>query len=408
MRGASILGVGMTLFGRHAERTHTDLARAAAAAAMTDAGIRPGDLGMAIYANVIQGYFAQEMSIPGEYALRPLGVEGVRVMHVEAACASSTIGLHVAIDYVRAGLADVALVVGVEKLYSPDRAKRFAVFQQPRDAEEARAYLDRTRGMLVPAPAGAEGPGPNIMMDAYAAQARLHMATYGTRPRQIAAVAAKNHVHSVHNPLAQYRNAMSIEEVLAAPPVAWPLTVPMCAPISDGAAAAIVCADEIVQRYPGARPVRVLAAESQSGRDRAPDDYEHHVSRLTAARAYENAGIGPDDVDVAEVHDASSSGEIVQCEALGLCAPGRGGWCAERGELSVGGRIPVNVSGGLVSKGHPLGATGLGQIHELVLQLRGDAGPRQVEGARIALAENSGGFYGVEDGLSAITILRRD
>jgi acetyl-CoA acetyltransferase len=398
----------MTLFGRHAERTHTELTREAVTAALADAGVQPHDVGMAIYANVIQGFFAQEMSIPGEYALRPLGIEGVRVMHVEAACASSTIGLHVAVDYVRAGLADVVLVVGVEKLYSSDRAKRFAVFQQPRDAEEARAYLERTRGMLVPAPAGAEGPGPNIMMDAYAAQARLHMATYGTTPRQIAAVAAKNHAHSVHNPLAQYRNAMSIEEVLAAPPVAWPLTVPMCAPISDGAAAAIVCADDIVQHFPRGRPVRVLAVESQSGRDRAPDAYEHHVSRLTAARAYEKAGVGPDDIDVAEVHDASSSGEIVQCEALGLCAPGRGGWCAEQGETSLGGRIPVNVSGGLVSKGHPLGATGLGQIHEVVLQLRGDAGPRQVKGARIALAENSGGFYGVEDGLSAITILRRD
>ena len=151
----------------------------------------------------------------------------------------------------------------------------------------------------------------------------------------------------------------------------------------------------------------MLAVESQSGRDRAPDDYEHHVTRLTAARSYEKAGVGPDDVDVAEVHDASSSGEIVQCEALGLCAPGRGGWCAEQGETSLGGRIPVNVSGGLVSKGHPLGATGLGQIHELVLQLRGDAGLRQVDGARIALAENSGGFYGVEDGLSAITLLCR-
>jgi acetyl-CoA acetyltransferase len=245
------------------------------------------------------------------------------------------------------------------------------------------------------------------MMDAYAAQARLHMATYGTTARQIAAVAAKNHAHSVHNPLAQYRNAMSIEEVLAAPVVAWPLTVPMCAPISDGAAAAIVCTDEIAQRHPQSRPVRVLAAESQSGRDRAPDDYAHHVTRLTSARAYERAGVGPVDVDVAEVHDASSSGEVVQCEALGLCSAGQGGWCAERGETALGGRVPVNVSGGLVSKGHPLGATGLGQIHELVLQLRGEAGPRQVAGARIALAENSGGFYGVEDGLSAVTILSR-
>ena len=176
MRSASILGVGMTLFGRHIDRSHSDLARAAVTAALQDAGIRASDLGMAIYANVIQGFFAGEMSIPGEYALRPLGIQGVRVMHVEAACASSTISLHVAVDYVRAGLADVVLFVGVEKLYSSDRARRFAVFQQPLDALEAQAYLDRTRCMLAPAPAVLAVPGPNIMMDSYAAQARVHMA----------------------------------------------------------------------------------------------------------------------------------------------------------------------------------------------------------------------------------------
>jgi acetyl-CoA acetyltransferase len=405
MRDVHIIGVGMTPFGRHIDRTHTDLTQQAVTEALADAGARASDLGMAIYANVIQGFFAGEMSIPGEYALRPLGIQGVRVLHVEAACASATIGLHVAADYIRAGLTDVALVVGVEKLYSTDREKRFAVFQQPLDAQEARRYIDATRGMLAPAPDGFDDPGPNIMMEAYAAQARLYMATYGATQRQIAAVSAKNHNHSQFNPLSQYRNAMSIEEVLAAPNVSWPLTVPMCAPISDGAAAAVLCASDVLSRFPGARPVRVLATESQSGSDRAPDDYAGHVTRLVSSRAYEKAAIGPQDIDVAEVHDASSSGEIVQVEALGLCAPGQAGHDAEAGVTALGGRIPVNVSGGLVSKGHPLGATGLGQIFELVTQLRGAAGPRQVAGARIALAENSGGFYGVEDGLSAVTIL---
>jgi acetyl-CoA acyltransferase len=408
MREVRIVGVGMTAFGRHTDKTHTELAQMAAREALADANAKASDLGMAIYANVIQGFFAGEMSIPGEYALRPLGVQGVRVMHIEAACASSTIGLHVAIDYVRSGLADVALIVGVEKLYSEDRAKRFAVFQQPLDAQVASEYLQRTRALLAPAPAGAEVSGPNILMQAYAAQARLHMATYGTTVRQIAAVAAKNHAHSQHNPLSQYRNSLTIDEILAAPAVAWPLTVPMCAPISDGAAAAIVCAGELAGKFNAGRAVRVLAAESQSGRERAPDDYSQHVTRLTAARAFAQAGLGPNDIDVAEVHDASSSGEIVQLEALGLCASGRGGWEAEQGETALGGRIPVNVSGGLVSKGHPLGATGLGQIFELVTQLRGAAGARQVPRARIAIAENSGGFYGVEDGLSAITILAKE
>ena len=405
MRGASIIGIGMTPFGRHLDKSHSDLARIAVRAAMADAGIAADRLDMAVYANVVQGFFAGEMSIPGEYALRPLGIEGVKVMNVEAACASSTIGLHVAVNYIRAGLADVALVVGVEKLYSEDRAKRFAVFQQPLDADVARHYLDVTRGMLVPTPPGLDGSGPNIMMDAYAAQARLHMATYGTTQADIAAVAAKNHRHSQYNPLSQYRNAMSVAEILSAPHVAWPLTVPMCAPISDGASAAIVCAQDLLPRFSDARPVHVLAAESLSGRNRAPDDYDGHVTRRTAALAYEAAGFGPRDMNLAEVHDASSSGEIIQTEALGLVPPGAAGPMAARGETALGGRIAVNVSGGLVSKGHPLGATGIGQIHELVTQLRGRAGERQVANARLAIAENSGGFYGVEDGLSAVTIL---
>ncbi len=407
MRDAVILGIGMTPFGRHLDQTHEQLAQAAVRLALADAGVTGADIDMAVYANVIQGFFAGEMSIPGEYALRPLGISGVRGFHVEAACASSTVGLHLAIDHVRAGLAEMVLVVGVEKLYSADRAKRFAVFQQPRDLIEAERYLALTHNLLAPVPGGLDQVSPNILMKAYAAQARLHMATYGTTQAQIAAVAAKDHAASAHNPLSQYREPMSVAEILAAPQVAWPLTNPMCAPISDGASAAIVCSAEMAARFSGLA-IRVLAAESQTGSDRAPDDYANHVTRKVAARAYDKAALGPADIAVAEVHDASSIGEIIQTEALGLCAPGDAGPAAERGETALGGRIPINVSGGLVSKGHPLAATGIGQIHELVTQLRGQAGGRQVAGARVAIAENSGGFYGVEDGMSAITILARD
>lgn len=407
MREAAIIGIGMTPFGRHLDKSHEQLTQMAVRLALSDAGVEPGAIDMAVYGNVIQGFFVGEMSIPGEYALRPLGISGARGFHVEAACATSTVGLHLAVDHVRAGLAELALVVGVEKLYSEDRAKRFAVFQQPRDIVEAEGYLQRTAGLLAPVPESEAGESPNVLMEAYAAQARLHMATYGTTQRQIAAVAAKDHAHSQHNPMSQYRNAMTIEEVLAAPRVAWPLTNPMCAPISDGASAAIVCSAEMAARL-GARAIRVLAAESRTGSDRAPDDYARHVTRLVSARAWERSGAGPEDMQLAEVHDASSIGEIIQVEALGLVAPGEGGPAAERGETALGGRIPVNTSGGLVSKGHPLAATGLAQIHELVTQLRGDAGGRQVEGARLAVAENSGGFYGVEDGMSAVTVLARD
>ncbi|WP_066557534.1 thiolase family protein [Croceicoccus bisphenolivorans] len=404
---ALILGVGMTQFGRHLDRTHTDLVQEAVTLALGDAGIKAAQIDSTVYATVVQGFFAGEMSIPSQFALRPLGISGVRTLTVEAACASSTIGLHQAIMQVEAGISEVALVVGVEKLYSRDREKKFAVFQQPLDIALAKQYVEDTRPLLAPPPEGFDGPGPNAMMDAYAAQARLHMKTYGTTQRQIAAVAAKNHVHSVDNPLSQYRDPMTIEDVLAAPNVSWPLTVPMCAPISDGASAAIVVSEAFARRVGTGRAVQVRAWNSRTGQDRAPDDYANHVTRLAAAETFERAGLSPADCDLAEVHDASSIGEILQVEGLGLCLPGEAGPAAERGELSLGGRIPVNVSGGLVSKGHPLGATGTGQIHELVTQLRGEAGVRQVDGARIAVAENSGGFYGVEDGMSAVTILEK-
>jgi acetyl-CoA acetyltransferase len=247
-------------------------------------------------------------------------------------------------------------------------------------------------------------------MDVYAAFARFHMKRFGTTQRQLAAVAAKNHTHSVHNPLSQYRKPFTTEEVLAAAPITYPLTVPMCSPVSDGAAAVVVGTAAALKRLrvDRRRAVRVLACVLQSGSDRIPDDIHRHCTALAAKRAYEAAGIGPGDVDVAEVHDATAIGEIIQIENLGFCGYGEGGTLAERGDTLIGGRIPVNPSGGLESKGHPIGATGLGQIHELVTQLRGKADVRQVQGAKIAIAENGGGLQGIEEAVACITILGRD
>jgi acetyl-CoA acetyltransferase len=246
-------------------------------------------------------------------------------------------------------------------------------------------------------------------MDIYASMGRMHMREFGTTQRQIAAVSAKNHGHSVHNPLAQYRQAYSVEEILSAPPITYPLTLPMCSPISDGAAAAIVCSEAGLERLKGGRTraIRVLASVLQTGSDRPAAALDQHLVRLGSIKAYEQAGVAPRDVSVAEVHDATAIGEIIQSEVLGLCEPGMGGVAAERGDTSIGGRIPINPSGGLESKGHPIGATGLGQLYELVTQLRGEAGQRQVEGARIALAENGGGLCGVEEAVASITILGR-
>jgi acetyl-CoA acetyltransferase len=246
-------------------------------------------------------------------------------------------------------------------------------------------------------------------MDVYAALGRHHMKTYGTTQRQIATVAAKNHQHSVHNPLAQLHDPCSIEQVLASPPIAYPLTLLMCAPISDGAAAAVLCNADGLKRLNGAgkRAVRVLASVVQTGSNRRPDEPLKGVAHLAASKAYTQAGVAPGDVDVAEVHDASSMGEILNVESLMLAPIGEGGPAAARGDFTVGGRIPVNPSGGLVAKGHPIGATGLGQVHELVTQLRGEAGKRQVGNARIAIQQNGGGLYGIEEAVVAVNVLAK-
>ena len=220
---------------------------------------------------------------------------------------------------------------------------------------------------------------------------------------------AKNHTHSVQNPLSQYQVAYTTDEILDAPPIAYPLTLPMCAPISDGSAAAVLASPEGLRRLRGdsSRAIRVLSTVMRSGTDRGADDYENHVTALAARAAYEEAGVDPSEVDVAEVHDATAMGEIIQVENLGLVPFGEGGPAAERGDFTLGGRVPVNPSGGLESKGHPIGATGLGQIHELVTQLRGEAGPRQGADARIAVQENGGGVIGVEEATTAVSVLAR-
>ena len=246
-------------------------------------------------------------------------------------------------------------------------------------------------------------------MSIYAAMCRFHMKTFGTTQRQIAAVAAKNHAHSVHNPYSQFRKSFTIDEILAAPPITYPLTLPMCAPLSDGAAAVVLCTEQGLKRLRAdrSRCVKVAASVIRSFSNRSYTEPERNIGRLAAQRAYEIAGLGPEDMQVAEVHDAAAMGEIIQSENLGFVPLGEGGPAAERGDFAMGGRLPINVSGGLESKGHPLGATGIGQLFELVTQLRGEAGARQVQGARHAIQENGGGMVGVEEAAVAIHILSK-
>lgn len=406
-----VIGVGMTPFGKFLSRSVKDLTREAVTEALKDADCEVGQIDAAFFSNAVQGHMEGQHLIRGQIALRPLGIERIPVFNVENACASASTAFNLAVNYLRAGQGDVALAVGVEKMYSEDKARMFAAFDSGWDVSETESIQRRllALGEGVTVPPGTTSKGPySVFMDVYAAFARFHMKKFGTTQRQIAAVAAKNHEHSVHNPLAQYRQAFTIEEILAAPPITYPLTLPMCAPISDGAAAAIVCRGEWLRRHGNkARAVKVRATVVQTGSERSPEAVEQHCTCLAARRAYEQAGLGPQEVSVAEVHDATAVGEIIQIENLGFCGFGDGGPVSERGETRVGGRIPVNPSGGLESKGHPIGATGLGQIHELVTQLRGEAGPRQVEGAKVALAENGGGLYGVEEAVACVTILSR-
>ena len=400
----------MTPLGKLLDRSVKDLTRASVEAAIRDTG-RIGLIpDVAFFSNVMQGHMEAQHCIRGEIALRSAGIEGIPVVNVENACASGSSALLLAINAIRGGMGDTALVVGAEKLFSEDRAKMFSAFDSGWDVstaeENEKELLALGHGVEVPAGTTSSAPYSRFM-DVYAAFARFHMRKFGTTQEQIAAVAAKNHQHSVHNPLSQYRRPYSIEEVLAAPPITYPLTLPMCAPISDGAAATIVCNERALARFDRARAVEIRAAVLRTGTERAPKDVEHHVSRRAAMAAFDQAGLGPEDVSVAEVHDATAVGELIQIENLGLVPFGEGGPASLRGETRIGGRVPVNPSGGLESKGHPLGATGLTQIFELVTQLRGEAGSRQVEGARIGLAENGGGLIGIEEAACCVTILGR-
>ena len=411
MSNVYVVGSAMTVFGRHPDRTLEDLAREALQWALKDAGCAASDLRTAFYSGMTNGKLQGQFSIPGQVVFSKIGIEGIPVFNVENACASGSSAFHLALQSVRAGSCDVALAIGAEKMNIPDKAKAMAIFESGWDVSRDENFrMLSTLGDGVVPPPGSESERPySRFMAIYAALCRYHMKTWGTTQRQIAAVSAKNHQHSVHNPYSQFNKPFTIDEVLAAPPITYPITLTMCAPLSDGAAAAIVCNEEGLKRIGGdrRRAIRVAASVIRSFTHRPADAPQRGIGHLAALQAYEQAGLGPEDMDVAEVHDASAMGEIIQAENLGFVPFGGGGPAAERGEFTIGGRIPLNPSGGLESKGHPLGATGLGQIYELVTQLRGEAGGRQVQGARHAIQENGGGLVGIEEGAVAIHVLAK-
>lgn len=403
-RDVFIAGVSMTAFGKRLDDTVKSLTSMAVREALDDAGVEPGDIQAAWFANTRQPMLEGQNTIRGQIALRSAGISGIPIANIENACASGSTAVLQAMAAIRAGMVDIALVIGTEKMVYPDRPEKVAAaFAGGTDVHDRESVLDYIVSI------GGEKPGPDrsIFMDLYAAQARVHMDRFGTTQEDFARIASNTHCHGADNPKAQYRTPFTVEEVLADKPIVFPFTRAMCAPVSDGAAATVLCSERALKRLGKGRAARIRACTLLSTTERDKDDYENHIGRRAANAAYEEAGVGPDDVDVAEIHDATAYAAVQQIENLGLSEPGGVGARLKYGEFRIGGRAPVNPSGGLLAKGHPVGATGIAQLYELATQLRGEAGPRQVENARMAIAENGGGFLGVEEGVTTVTILER-
>ncbi|MER7685263.1 lipid-transfer protein [Streptomyces sp. NPDC097610] len=392
---AYVAGVGMTRFEKPETRDwqYWDMVREAGSAALADAGIT--------YAEVEQvpvGYCFQP-STAGQRAAYELGLTGVPVYNVNNNCATGSSALMLARQFVEGGIADCVLALGFEKM------KRGALGGGADGGDFSTSPVARHYGVMA-ARHGFEMSPPTAQI--FGDAAREHMEKYGTTEAQLAAVGAKNHRHSANNPYAQFQDVYGVDEILAARVVHRPLTKLQCSPTSDGAAAAVVVSERFVERHELAdKAVEIVAqamttdTEESFASGSCVDVVGQPMSREAARQVYERSGLGIDDVDVVELHDCFSINELLTYEALGMCEEGESGKLVESGATTYGGRWVVNPSGGLISKGHPLGATGIAQVAELVWQLRGEAGPRQVPGARVGLAHNIG-----LGGAAVVTLLR--
>ena len=397
MRPVAVIGAGMTRFGKHVDRSMKDLAREAVEGALRSAGIEKAAIEAAAVGNAVAGLITGQECVRGQVVLREMGIGGIPVINTENACASASTAFHLAWLYVASGMYDTVLAVGMEKLFHPDKKRTFEAIGSAIDLELADEFARQMSGEQS---AGA-GESRSVFMDYYANLARHHMVRYGTTREQFAGIAAKNHTNGSLNPHAQYQTPRTVAEVLAAPLIAEPLTRMMCSPIGDGAAAVLVTTAEKARQLT-TKPVFVRASVLGSSEDHGPD--APNIVAKVARKAYAMAGIGPQELQVVEVHDATAPAELLAYEDLELCHPGEGGKLVDEGTTALGGRVPVNPSGGLLAKGHPVGATGIAQIAEIFWQLRGEAGKRQVAGARVGLTENGGGVIRGENAAATVHI----
>lgn len=407
-----IIGAYSTCFGKAPGTSFKDFTRSAYEGVLADAGLADGDdIDGAWFGNCAMHAVGQS-SIRGQVCFTPLVREGrfperIPMVNVENACATGSATVHGARNSILAGESRIALAIGVEKLVSaaagPPSLDGGSDMLDPEEITSYYADLAERSGKSFDT-----GADRSLFMDTYAMQAAWHIKRHGTTQAQIAAAAAKTHGFGAANPLAQYRFEMSVDQVLADRPVSYPLTRAMCAPIGDGAAAILLCSGDVLAGLDArvrARAVKLRAIGAAGGKYRDPE--EPSLSRIAAARAYRAAGIDAGAIDVAEVHDATSFSEIYQAEMLGFCAEGQGGRFIADGGGTLESAVAINTSGGLISKGHPIAATGCSMLYELVTQLRGEAGPRQKPEARLALAENGGGVIGFDEAVCYVTILER-
>jgi benzoylsuccinyl-CoA thiolase BbsB subunit len=379
MRNVAVIGVGMIPFGRYPNRNNVDLAWPAVMEALRDAKVDRDQIDITYCGTAYGGMMT------GQRILAKLGMTGQPIVNVENACSSSSTAFHQAKLAVASGQHDIALVIGVDKL------TQFGGGAIPLVRED----WEVSQGMVMPA--------------LYAMRAQRYMHEYGVSAKQLGKVSVKARTHGTLNPDAQFQNPVSLDEVMGSRLIADPFTLLQCCPTGDGASVAIICAEDMAHKYTDIL-VKILASELCSGKYMPGyrDMTTPEVTVRGAKEAYEIAGLGPEDIDVAEVHDAFTIAELLYYEAFGFCNKGEAIHLLESGETSLGGRIPVNPSGGLLSKGHPVGATGTAQIVEIVRQLRGQCGKRQVEGARIGLTHaTGGGATGLDHGACSIHILGR-
>lgn len=387
MRDVFIAGVGMTPFGRFRDTTIEDLGRRAILSALDDAGVVQGDVQVAYAGHARTGRLHQRENGVGQLCCWSAGIREIPIASVGNFCASGSTSLRETWMAVGSGLYDVGLALGVEQLSKRPEGG------QPLTSDGME--LEGELGFAPPA--------------FFALAAQRYMHTTGVDPAVLAQVAVKNRRHAAMNPYAQYRTPITVSEVLESPMVADPLTRLSCCPTSDGAAAAILVSREGAERLgiDGSRLVRVLSSSLASGGYRGDDIAHLDLDHRAALAAYEMADVGPEDVDLAEVHDAFTITEIIHYEDLGFCPMWEGASMVQAGDTSLGGRLPVSTSGGLLSRGHPLGATGIAQAHEVVTQLRGEAEDRQVEDARVGLIHCVGGFITSDAAASAVHILAK-